>query len=326
MEKSSVLRTISVLCVLGIVCVGLAFHTGVGTPSQWGLYDITAICPLGALETLIASKTFVPPALIALAITVVVTLILGRAFCAWGCPVPLVKRLFGVEKRHERAEAEEAVDAAKSGCAACAGAVRCAEAKGEGADGSAKVSGKKGVLSKLLPANVKRGGLDDSRNWVLGGTLLTTAVFGFPVFCLICPVGLSFATIIALWRLLQLNETTLSLVVFPALLIIEVVVLRSWCHRFCPLGALLSLISRANRTFRPKSDASVCLRESKGQKCDACAQACPEGIDLHDVVNSQPMHDCTKCRKCADVCPVHAITFPVRDLASKKSRMDKVEP
>ncbi|ANE23108.1 4Fe-4S ferredoxin [Denitrobacterium detoxificans] len=331
MKKSSVLRTISVLCVLGIVCVGLAFHTGVGTPSQWGLYDITAICPLGALETLIASKTFVPPALIALAITVVVTVILGRAFCAWGCPVPLVKRLFGADKRHAKAEAQaiekaESDDAEKSDCAACASAARCAEVHGEDADGSAKASGKSGVLSKLFPANVKRGGLDDSRNWVLGGTLLTTAVFGFPVFCLICPVGLSFATIIALWRLLQLNETTLSLVVFPALLIVEVVVLRSWCHRFCPLGALLSLISRANRTFRPKSDASVCLKESKGQKCDACAKACPEGIDLHDAVNSQPMHDCTKCRKCADACPVHAITFPLRDLASKKSRMDKVEP
>lgn len=302
MKKSSFLRTMAALCVLGVVCVGLAFHTGVGTPSQWGLYDITAICPLGALETLVASKTLVPPALVALAITVAITVVLGRAFCAWGCPVPLVKRLFGVDNRRAKAEAEAGEDAGEEG-----------DAKAEAGPDAKE-------------ALVKRGGLEDSRNWVLGGTLLTTAVFGFPVFCLICPVGLSFATVIALWRLLQLNETTLSLVVFPALLIVEVVVLRSWCHRFCPLGALLSLISRANRTFRPKSDASVCLRESKGQKCDACAKACPEGIDLHDALKSQPLHDCTKCRKCADACPVHAISFPVRDLVGKKSRMDKAEP
>lgn len=35
----------------------------------------------------------------------------------------------------------------------------------------------------------------DSRHAVLGGALLTTAVFGFPVFCLVCPVGLTFAAV-----------------------------------------------------------------------------------------------------------------------------------
>lgn len=277
MRKSTVLRTVSALCVVGVVCVGLAFHTGTGTLSQWGIYEISAICPLGALESLIASKTFVPPVLIALAIAVVATLLLGKAFCAWGCPVPLVKRLFGVERRASESKELEQPDESVE------------------------------LIDPDKPA--KRGGLDDSRNWVLGGTLVSTAIFGFPVFCLVCPVGLSFATVIALWRLFQLNEMTLSLVVFPLILIVEVVVLRSWCHRFCPIGALLSLISRANRTLRPNSDASVCLKESKGQKCDACAKACPEGIDLHDLVRSQPMHECTKCRKCADACPVHAISF-----------------
>lgn len=92
------------------------------------------------------------------------------------------------------------------------------------------------------------------RNWVLGGALLSTAVFGFPVFCLICPVGLTFATLIAVWRLFQFNEVALSLLVFPAMLALEVLVLRKWCSRFCPLGALLSLASRLNRTFRPVSN------------------------------------------------------------------------
>ncbi|MFR1638333.1 MAG: 4Fe-4S binding protein [Eggerthellaceae bacterium] len=68
--------------------------------------------------------------------------------------------------------------------------------------------------------------------------LLSTAVFGFPVFCLICPVGLTFATLIAVWRLFQFNEVALSLLVFPAMLALEVLVLRKWCSRFCPLGAL----------------------------------------------------------------------------------------
>ena len=40
----------------------------------------------------------------------------------------------------------------------------------------------------------------DSRHYVLGGALLSTAVFGFPVFCLVCPIGLTFATVLVVWR------------------------------------------------------------------------------------------------------------------------------
>ena len=39
--------------------------------------------------------------------------------------------------------------------------------------------------------HAKRNGKFDSRHAVLGGAVLTTAVFGFPVFCLVCPVGLA---------------------------------------------------------------------------------------------------------------------------------------
>ena len=80
--------------------------------------------------------------------------------------------------------------------------------------------------------------------------------------------------------------------------------------RFCPLGALLSLASRLNRTFRPVSNEATCLRSSKGEHCHQCADVCPEGIDLHDASASAPMNECTKCRACADACPMHAISFP----------------
>ena len=111
-------------------------------------------------------------------------------------------------------------------------------------------------------------------------------------------------------RLFQFNEVALSLLVFPAMLALEVLVLRKWCSRFCPLGALLSLVSRLNKTFRPVSNEATCLRSSKGEPCHHCADVCPEGIDLHDASGSAPMHECTKCRACADACPMHAISFP----------------
>ena len=150
----------------------------------------------------------------------------------------------------------------------------------------------------------------DSRHVILGGSLLSAAVFGFPVFCLICPVGLSVATFIALWRLLQFSEATLSLVVFPVILVAEIVLLRKWCHRFCPLGALLGLMARLNRTFRPTVAAESCLHCS-GASCSRCADVCPEGIDLHHPEASVSLAECTKCGECRDACPAHAISFPL---------------
>ena len=128
--KLATKRTLAAVGVLGLVGVGLAVHTGTGTPSAWGIADIAAICPLGGIEAAIASRTIVPPLLIGLAVVVALGALVGRAFCAWGCPVPLLRRVFGVKER---------------------------------------------PADKPRPA--ERDGANDSRNWVLGATVLTTAAF-----------------------------------------------------------------------------------------------------------------------------------------------------
>lgn len=293
-SKGPLLRVLAPVLILVLAGIGLAVHTGTGTPSAWGIYDIAAICPLGAVEAFLASKTFVPPLFIGLAIVVVFVLIFGRAFCAWGCPVPLLRKVFGI-----KGDRESRLWRKRN------------QAKEDGSSASRDVdAGCEDLDRESIKESKYRGGVHDSRNWVLGGTVLTTAAFGFPVFCLICPVGLTFATLIAVWRLFQFSETTLSLLVFPAILVVEIVFLRKWCHKFCPLGALLSLISRANKTFRPTVDSSVCLHE-KGEHCHRCVSVCPEGVNLHDKVASAPLSECTKCHVCAEKCPVHAISFPI---------------
>lgn len=143
---------------------------------------------------------------------------------------------------------------------------------------------------------------------MLGGTLLSAAVFGFPVFCLVCPIGLTFASIIALVQLFGIQTLSWGVVAFPLLLVLELTVLRKWCSRFCPLGALVSLLSRPNRLFRPKVDGGKCLR-GKGVDCTVCADLCPEGLDPHF---EEGLHDCSKCRDCAVNCPARAISFPAR--------------
>lgn len=270
-------RLLVCLGFIAITCAGLAFHTGFGTPSMLGINQIATLCPLGAIEVAIASKTFVPVGVLALALIVVLILIFGKAFCAWGCPTSLLKRIFGLKQKPEdKAPAPE------------------------------------------------RGGVNDSRMWVLGGALITTAAFGFPVFCLVCPIGLTFGTIIVLWRALQFGEATLSLLVFPAILIIEVVVLRRWCHTLCPMAALMSLIARGNKTFKATINNSSCIQEHGGN-CGKCAKACPEGIDLHEGAVSTPRFECIKCGECSHACPVQAISFPFFPKAESTTAAAKSE-
>ena len=307
------------LACVAFVLVGMAFHVGIGTPSAFGIQQISAICPLGALETMAGAKGVMLHPLLLFALVVVLIVLVGKAFCAWMCPVPWLQKFFRPKKRAasakdaagreataqsaaghdapascgdsavgstqaEAAEPEETHSAcAPSACAACAGASACAKA--------------------LAPVGGARDGVRlDSRHAVLVGTLASAAVFGFPVFCLICPVGLTFATIIGLWNLVQFNEPTWALIIFPIILIAEVTVLRKWCSKICPISALVSLLSNLNVTLRPRVKADACLR-SRGVDCHACVDACPEQLDPH----SRRIPECSKCGKCVEACPAKAI-------------------
>lgn len=320
--KKSRFRTargwVALACV-AFVLVGMAFHVGIGTPSAFGIQQISAICPLGALETMAGAKGVMLHPLLLFALVVVLIVLVGKAFCAWMCPVPWLQKFFRPKKRAasakdaagreataqsaaghdapascgdsavgstqaEAAEPEETHSAcAPSACAACAGASACAKA--------------------LAPVGGARDGVRlDSLHAVLVGTLASAAVFGFPVFCLICPVGLTFATIIGLWNLVQFNEPTWALIIFPIILIAEVTVLRKWCSKICPISALVSLLSNLNVTLRPRVKADACLR-SRGVDCHACVDACPEQLDPH----SRRIPECSKCGKCVEACPAKAI-------------------
>lgn len=306
--KPSNLRTIAATVVFGVVAVGLAFSTGLGTPSSFGWDAIATICPLGSLETMLAKWTVAPRGLLCLAITVVLVLVFGRAFCGWFCPTPLIRRIFSGKKSADR-DQSDLKDVCASGCGSCA--KKCSVAKmttdlGKLSDDSAANPAER---AKIAARRIKNGPLD-SRHAVLIGALLSTAVFGFPVFCLVCPVGLSFATFIALWRLIQFNDATWSIVVFPLIIVAELLLMRKWCHRFCPLSALVSLVAKGNRTLRPTVDPTKCIREKGEAECHACFHACPEAIDLHDLAAGAPMNECLKCRECVGACTTGAITFP----------------
>ena len=165
----------------------------------------------------------------------------------------------------------------------------------------------------------------DSRHIVLGGSLLSAAIFGFPVFCLVCPIGLSFAFIFFLVRAFGFGDPSWALIIIPVVLILELVVFRKWCHWICPVSALMSLVAKGNKTVLPVVDESKCLESAKGVSCSACAHVCPEGINLHDPESVKAsLNECTSCHACVDVCPTGALS--IKFLAGKASAKAEKEP
>lgn len=394
------------LACVAFALAGMAFRVGIGTPSAFGIQQISAICPLGALETMAGAKGVMLHPLLLFMLVVVLIALVGKAFCAWMCPVPWLQKFLRPKKRSvakggvghgvlaNSGAGREAAEKADAGCdapascgdldagsvqgepptfgasearepqtrtvsgASCQNARECVSAAvGEcsndahdaaiaasehaanacAADSGfssldfacaraisgsktaepeethpacppsacAACAGAAACAKALAPVGGARDGVQlDSRHAVLVGTLASAAVFGFPVFCLICPVGLTFATIIGLWNLVQFDEPSWALIIFPIILIAEVTVLRKWCSKICPISALVSLLSNLNVTLRPRVKADVCLR-SRGVDCHACVDVCPEQLDPH----SKRIPECSKCGKCVDACPAKAISI-----------------
>lgn len=297
--KSSKLRVIIPLALLALAGVGLVANTGFGTLSAIGWQDVSILCPLGALGTMLASKTMIPRAVVSLMIAVVAIVILGRAFCAWACPVPVWSKLRTLFKKQEpHADALDAAAPSQTVAAPLdtASPLTSAETK-------ALKTGCHGACHAERPAA--------SRHMILGASLLSAAVFGFPVFCLICPIGLSFAFVFVLIMLFGSGDVTWSVVAIPALLLVEVVFFRKWCSHLCPLSALMSLVGKANRTFRPVIDDEKCLETAHGATCGRCAQVCEVAIDPRHPEQGAAWSECTKCRACLEACPGSAIGMPL---------------
>lgn len=101
--------------------------------------------------------------------------------------------------------------------------------------------------------------------------------------------------------------TFITLLVFSALLALNFFTERFWCRNLCPLGALISICSRWGIFKRQVSDAC--------NRCMICYRECPMG-----AIADNPVHtrggECFQCLHCAAVCPQTAISFtPARRLS-----------
>jgi ferredoxin-type protein NapH len=319
--KSARIRRAVMLGFMAVVAVGYFIAGGIGNFCGIGFDTITLICPLGALLVMIAERTAIPLAVLSVIAALLICVLLGKVFCSWGCAAHFLTQLPRSKRKKKRLAAATAIadaDATADAEVACTTCTTCATCDTDNTSATHTATREivsSGSSQDLVSSDTPRGSRGiklDSRHAVLAAALLATLLFGFPVFCLACPVGLIFATVLLVMRLFAFGEVTWTLVVFPLIIAVELFLLPRWCGNFCPLGALLSLFSGLNRTFRPRINTRVCRRTTRGMSCNLCEHACPEGINLHDIkAGKTTLNDCSKCRACADICPEHAISFPL---------------
>lgn len=90
---------------------------------------------------------------------------------------------------------------------------------------------------------------------------------------------------------------------FLAILGLNLVERRFWCRYLCPLGALLGLLSRFSILKRTVSEGCT--------ECGMCASECQANA-LPDKKGMWRDTECLYCWNCDDVCPANAVSFGFR--------------
>ena len=268
------------------------------------------ICPVGGLQALLTGKVYDPlllSTLVALFLFLIPIFVLGNVFCSWVCPLGTIIDSFdkGVErfmpkinmKREERTERNKEKRKANPSfvCPTC-------------------------PFGRLL-ANQQA----TVANGVLVSALVGSAVLRFPVFCSICPIGISTKGMFHLKALTSITGRMMPIIVelFAIPLVAILASLREkryWCRKICPVGAILNLAGSFSPFFKPTVKADKCVMKGCPETCEdyhldycavcrqadqkLCEKVCPQNIDLLDKGS---LAKCTKCLECYIQCEHDAV-------------------
>jgi polyferredoxin len=258
--------------------------------------------PLLILANLLASRVFLAGSSLAL-IVLLLTLVFGRAWCGWLCPLGAILDLFPLDRWRGKRPAPS--------------------------DGWRKV---KFDLVILIFAAALLGNLTllffDPLALLLRTltvslwpaldrivTALETALVNVPFLAdplsafdiLIRPLVLPAQPVFY-------RAGLLSAAVFLGVLLLNLLAARFWCRYLCPLGGGLGLLSKVAVFRRRVGD------ECKG--CTLCTDICPTGTIDPDKHYASDPSECTMCLNCLEVCPRGLSSFVPQFSPEKSTSYD----
>lgn len=232
----------------------------VGTVCSFVVGDVEIVEPLGALQSIVASRLSIPQTillafLVATAIFVAVTILLGRAWCAWACPIGSLTEL----TEHVMTK----------------------------------------MRFKPIVERRRKSDTKDKRVWskevkfsTLAAVILSSAVTKTPAWCSFCPIGTVCRGTVAGGFV-----AGAEMAIVGAVLAASTYEKHFFCKYICPVAGLLTLISRVNQLIKPLVKQGECRRcadcaaicpegllvcEEKSfaecTKCFVCYSKCPYSI------------------------------------------------
>ncbi|MBN1526640.1 MAG: 4Fe-4S binding protein [Candidatus Omnitrophica bacterium] len=246
------------------------------------------IDPLVMIMTSVSGRLILPGIEIAL-FMLALTLMLGRFFCGWVCPLGSAIDIAGSMGRKVRPENETTnrrMRAVKFVILSCIAVIAVAGIQ------AAWVFDPIAIMARLV-----------SLNLIPAVTFVLKSVFVF----FIRDVGLG-APVTDIYRSLEssllgvkvhyFSRSFIILCFFLAVCALSFIKKRLWCRAICPLGAIYALTARYSLLTRVIGKCTHCM---------ACKPRCRTGAILDDA--SYVKGECILCMDCVYDCPQHLTRF-----------------
>ena len=295
-------QTVQIVALL--LFVGLAVYTNAQRPQRFWTDIFARLDPLLMISASLAGRVLAGGLILA-GVVVVLTVVFGRVWCGWLCPLGTVLEWLGPRRSRRKAPSD-----------------------------------RWRVLKYLLLLAILTAALVGNQTLIVLDPLtiltrtLSTAIwpalrygvvgveeflYGFPALwglldaihgAVIQPVFQGVQPVFGLSALVGL--------VFVALVALNWWAERFWCRYLCPLGGLLGLLAKLSLVRREVGDGCA--------QCARCTHQCPTGtIDPADGYRSDPA-ECIVCYDCLTDCTREGIGFRWRFRGWRPARWREYDP